>query len=305
MLNTYVVEGGVGKCTAFTALTPELRKKSEVQIYTPYIDCFAGNPDVKLALEQTLPIQDPRIMASDNIYYCEPYKSNFQFGKQHIIESYCEHHGVEYDKSMRPKLYTEQHKESVNKWLKEYKFYKGNGTFEQREIKKYILVQFSGGQPRAGFDVNNQYQNINPNRNYQPFLAQQVINMLQEEYKDIVIIDCTLPNEPGYQNTIKCDLHWAQIHELLKGAEGFVSIDSCLQHFSASTGTPGVVIWGSTRWTQFGYSHNKNLHFHMGNKWDESKFIDSDPRNNMVEPKIVIDKFKKLDKNITVACATE
>jgi hypothetical protein len=94
MLNTYVVEGGVGKCTAFTALIPELRKKSEVQIYTPYIDCFAGNPDVKLALEQTLPIQDPRIMQSDNIYYCEPYKSNFQFGKQHIIESYCEHHGV-------------------------------------------------------------------------------------------------------------------------------------------------------------------------------------------------------------------
>jgi len=293
MLNTYVVEGGVGKCTAFTALLPKLKQKSDIQIYTPYIDCFAGNPDVKLALEQTLPIQDPRIMASDNIYYCEPYKSNFQFGKQHIIESYCEHHGVEYDKSMRPKLYTEQHKESADKWLKDNK------------IDKYILIQFSGGQPRAGFDVNNQYQNINPNRNYQPFLAQQVINMLQEEYKDTVIIDCTLPNEPGYQNTIKCDLHWAQIHELLKGAEGFVSIDSCLQHFSASTGTPGVVIWGSTRWTQFGYSHNKNLHFHMGNKWDESKFIDSDPRNNMVEPKIVIDKFKKLDKTIPVACATE
>jgi ADP-heptose:LPS heptosyltransferase len=293
MLNTYVVEGGVGKCTAFTALIPKLKQKSELQIYTPYIDCFAGNPDVKLALEQTLPIQDPRIMASDNIHYCEPYKSNFQFGKQHIIESYCEHHGVEYDKSMRPKLYTEQHKDSVDKWLKDNK------------IDKYILIQFSGGQPKAGFNVNNQYTNINPNRNYQPFLAQQVVNMLLEEYKDTVIIDCTLPNEPGYQNTIKCDLHWAQIHELLKGSEGFVSIDSCLQHFSASTGTPGVVIWGSTRWTQFGYSHNKNLHFHMENKWEESKFIDSDPRNNMVEPKIVIDKFKKLDKNIPVACATE
>ena len=293
MLNTYVVEGGVGKCTAFTALIPKLKQKSDIQIYTPYIDCFAGNPDVKLALEQTLPLQDPRIMASDNIFYCEPYKSNFQFGKQHIIESYCEHHGVEYDKSMRPKLYTEQHKESVDKWLKD------------KEIGKYILIQFSGGQPRAGFDVNNQYQNINPNRNYQPFLAQQVVNMLLEEYKDTTIINCVLPNEPHYQGTIRCDLHWSQIHELLKGAEGFVSIDSCLQHFSASTGTPGVVIWGSTRWTQFGYSHNKNLHFHMGNKWDESKFIDSDPRNNMVEPKIVIDKFKKLDKTIPVACATE
>jgi hypothetical protein len=67
----------------------------------------------------------------------------------------------------------------------------------------------------------------------------------------------------------------------------------------------GVVIWGSTRWTQFGYSHNKNLHFHMGNRWNESKFIDSDPRNNMVEPKLVIDNFKKLGKNVNVACATE
>jgi ADP-heptose:LPS heptosyltransferase len=293
MLNTYVVEGGVGKCTAFTALIPELRKKSEVQIYTPYIDCFAGNPDVKLALEQTLPIQDPRIMQSDNIYYCEPYKSNFQFGKQHIIESYCEHHGVKYSPSMRPKLYTEQHKDSVDKWLKD------------KEIGKYILIQFSGGQPRAGFNFSNQYTNINPNRNYQPFLAQQVINYLKEEYKDTTIIDCTLPNEPGYLNTIKCDLHWAQIHELLKNAEGFVSIDSCLQHFSASVEKAGVVIWGSTRWTQFGYSHNKNLHFHMGNRWNESKFIDSDPRNNMVEPKLVIDNFKKLGKNKHVACATE
>jgi len=293
MLNTYVVEGGVGKCTAFTALIPELRKKSEVQIYTPYIDCFAGNPDVKLALEQTLPIQDPRIMQSDNIYYCEPYKSNFQFGKQHIIESYCEHHGVKYNPSMKPKLYTEQHKDSVDKWLKD------------KEIGKYILIQFSGGQPKWNYADGAQYQNINPNRNYQPFLAQQVINYLKEEYKDTTIIDCTLPNEPGYLNTIKCDLHWAQIHELLKNAEGFVSIDSCLQHFSASVEKAGVVIWGSTRWTQFGYSHNKNLHFHMGNRWNESKFIDSDPRNNMVEPKIVIDNFKKLGKNVNVACATE
>jgi len=293
MLNTYVVEGGVGKCTAFTALISELRKKSEVQIYTPYIDCFAGNPDVKLALEQTLPIQDPRIMQSDNIYYCEPYKSNFQFGKQHIIESYCEHHGVKYNPSMKPKLYTEQHKDSVDKWLKD------------KEIGKYILIQFSGGQPKWNYAENVQYQNINPNRNYQPFLAQQVINYLKEEYKDTTIIDCTLPNEPDYLNTIKCDLHWAQIHELLKNAEGFVSIDSCLQHFSASVEKAGVVIWGSTRWTQFGYSHNKNLHFHMGNRWNESKFIDSDPRNNMVEPKIVIDNFKKLGKNVNVACATE
>tara|TARA_R110000803_G_scaffold205873_1_gene272796 strand:- start:199 stop:1080 length:882 start_codon:yes stop_codon:yes gene_type:complete len=292
MLNTYVVEGGVGKCTAFTALIPKLKKKSEVQIYTPYVGCFANNPDVKLVLEQTLPLGDKRIMESDNIFYSEPYKSNFQFGKQHIIESYCEHHKVKFDVKMVPKLYTEHLQEQVKEWL------------TKKEIGKYILIQFSGGQPQFGFNANNQYTNINPNRNYQPFLAQQVINYLKEEYKDTTIIDCTLPNEPSYFNTIKCDLHWTQIHELLKGSNGFVSIDSCLQHFSPSAKKQGVVIWGSTRWTQFGYSHNKNLQFHMKNEWEEDKFIDSDPRNNMVEPNLIIDNFKKLDKIKPVACAT-
>ena len=293
MLDTYVVEGGIGKCVAFTSLIPKLRKKSEVQIYTPYVDCFAGNPNVKLALEQTLPLQDPRIMASDNIYYSEPYKSNFQFGKQHLIESYCKLHNVEFDTSMKPKIYTEQHKDSVKEWL------------DKNEIKKYILIQLSGGQSKWNYADNVQYQNINPNRNYQPFLAQQLINMLLEEYKDTTIINCVLPNEPHYQGTIRCDLHWSQIHEMLKGAEGFISIDSCLNHFSASAEKHGVVVWGSTRWTQFGYSHNKNLQFHMNDKWDETKYVESDPRNVMVEPKLIIDSFKKLDKDKPVACATK
>jgi hypothetical protein len=258
-MNTYVVEGGIGKCTAFTSLIPKLKQKSEVQIYTPYIQCFANNPDVKLVLEQSLPIQDPRIMASDNIYYSEPYKSNFQFGKEHLIESYCKLHDVEFDVNMKPKLYTEHLKENVDKWL------------DKKNIEKYILVQFSGGQSPLTYDGN--YNNINPNRNYQPFLAQQVINMLKEEYKDATIIDCTLPNEPAYMNTIKCDLHWSEVHELMKDALGFVSIDSCLNHFSASTEKHGVVIWGSTRWTQFGYSHNKNLQFHMKDKWNEKNSL--------------------------------
>jgi len=293
MLDTYVVEGGVGKCVAFTSLIPKLSKKSEVQIYTPYIDCFAGNPDVKMAFESTLPLQDSRIMASDNIYYSEPYKSNFQFGKQHLIESYCELHNVEFDKSMKPKIYTDRHKDSVKEWL------------DKNEIKKYILIQLSGGQSKWNYADNVQYQNINPNRNYQPYLAQQVVNMLLEEYPNTTIINCVLPNEPHYQGTIRCDLHWSQIHEMLKGSEGFVCIDSCLNHFSASAEKHGVVIWGSTRWTQFGYSHNKNLQFHMTDKWIEEKFIDNDPRNNMVEPKLIIDEFKKLDTNKPVALATE
>ncbi len=293
MLNTYVVEGGVGKCTAFTALLPKLKKKSEVQIYTPYIHAFAGNPNVKMAYESTIPLGDPRILASDNIYYSEPYKSNFQFGKEHIIESYCREHNVEYNPKMVPKLYTEGHGKSVKEWL------------DKNKIDKYLLIQLSGGQAQMGFNANNQYTNINPNRNYQPFLGQQLVNMLLEEYPDTTIINCVLPNEPHYRGTIRCDLHWAQIHELLKNAEGFVSIDSCLNHFSPSAEKQGVVVWGSTRWTQFGYSHNTNLHYYMKKDWDEAKYNDSDPRNNMVEPKLILDSYKNLGKLKPVACATK
>jgi hypothetical protein len=34
MLNTYVVEGGVGKCTAFSALIPKLKEKNQKYKYT-------------------------------------------------------------------------------------------------------------------------------------------------------------------------------------------------------------------------------------------------------------------------------
>ena len=43
------------------------------------------------------------------------------------------------------------------------------------------MIQFSGGQAKWNYGENVQYQNINPNRNYQPFLAQQVVNMLLDD----------------------------------------------------------------------------------------------------------------------------
>jgi hypothetical protein len=284
MLNTYVIEGGIGKCTAFTALIPKLAEKAgeAIQIYTPYIDCFAFNPDVAMAYEQSLPLTDPRIMASDNIHFCEPYKSNFALGKQHLIESYCSLFGVEYDPAMTPKLYTTHLQDRAKEWLEK------NGV-----TGKYMLVQFSGGQTPVGWNPNNQYVSHNPLRNYPLFMAQQVINQLRTEYPNVAIIDATLPNEPSFAGALKCPEHWAVIHEMLKHAEGFISIDSCINHFSASAKKSGVVIWGSTRWTQFGYGHNTNLQFHMDGKWDETKFNPEDPRNTLIDPQAVVDAYRK------------
>lgn len=284
MLNTYVIEGGIGKCTAFTALIPKLAEKAGrgIQIYTPYIDCFEGNPDVSMAYEQSLPLHDPRIMASDNIYYCEPYKSNFALGRQHLIESYCELFGVDYDPTLVPKLYTAHHADRAAQWLEK------NGV-----TGKYMLVQFSGGQTPVGWNANNAYASHNPGRNYPHYLANQVVARLRTEYPGVAIIDATLPNEPSFAGALKCNEHWAVVHEMLKRAEGFIGVDSCLQHFAASVKKAGVVIWGSTRWTQYGYTHNANLQYHMGKRWDEARFDANDPRNVLVDPQAVVEAYKR------------
>jgi len=285
VLNTYVIEGGIGKCTAFTAVVPKLKEKAGegIQVYTPYIDVCAFNPDISMGYEQTIPLNDERILASDNIYYCEPYKSNFVFGKQHIIESYCEHFGIEYDPSMTPKIYTDHLKDRAKEVLEKL------GV-----TGKYMLVQFSGGQSPIAFNAQNPYHSVDPNRNYPHYLAQEVIKKLNVEFPDVTIINATLPNEPNYEGTIKFEEHWAVMHEVLKNAEGFIGIDSCVNHFSPSAKTRGVVLWGSTRWTQFGYEQNINLQYHMGKEWDETKFKPQDPRNLLVDPDVVVGEYKNL-----------
>ena len=282
-LDTYVVEGGIGKCVMFTALLPKLAERAggPVQIVTPYIDVFRDNPLVKMCFdESSIPLDDSRILESDNIYYSEPYKSNFVKGDWHLVETYCKLHGVEYDPSMRPKMYTDWAKEDTNKWLAD------NG------ITKYIMIQFTGGQTPIGWDQNNQYVSSNEGRNYHPYFAQSIVNGLNEKYPDHTIIDASMPNEPGYAGSIKCDMSFTVLHELLKNAQGFIGIDSCVQHFAASAGTPGVVIWGNTRWTQFGYMQNYNMSFHDKKKYNTYYKMDiSDPRNLMVDAQDVYNTY--------------
>ena len=285
MLNTYIVEGGIGKCIAFSALIPALAEKAgePIQVLTPYPNCFGNNQLVKLSFdENSVSIGHPEIQKSDNILYCEPYKSNFVFGKEHLIESYCKHFDVEYTEDMKPQLFTGELVEESKKLLSNI----GVGG-------KYMMVQFTGGQSPINMQHNPQYMSHMPLRNYPQYLAQEVINKIKEEYPTLTIIDFSLPNEPRYENTVKFEGHWILAHELLKNAQGFIGIDSMLQHMSGSTGTKGVVLWGQSRWVQFGYKHNINLSFHQSEDWDEELYAEPDPRNICVDPEIVFEAYKK------------
>ena len=84
-MNTYIIEGGIGKQVAFTAIIDALVKKDKekIQIHSPYVDNFGGNTNVKFALDgNTIPHTDKRIIDSQNICFCEPYKANFIKGEQ-------------------------------------------------------------------------------------------------------------------------------------------------------------------------------------------------------------------------------
>ena len=121
----------------------------------------------------------------------------------------------------------------------------------------------------------------------------------QEKYEDLKIINFSLPNEPEYKKTERPELiPFAQWHEILKmsNCKGFISVDSCLNHFARSAGRKGVVIWGGTRWIQFGYKQNRNINkwWSEWDEWDNEKFEPQDPRNIMVEPEVVFEQFEKI-----------
>lgn len=287
--NTYIVEGGVGKCVSFTSIIPKLVEKDggPIKVVSPHYQVFANNPDVEMVFDQaSIFLDDPRIVESDNIIYCEPYKSNFVKGDEHILQSYCKLLGVEFDVSMKPKLYTDRVKPDALEWL------------ESVGVKgKFMLVQFSGGQATMSYAPGVEYNSNNPGKNYPPFFAQMIINTLKDQFPDMAIIDATLPNEPGYVGTIKCDQHWTLIVELLKMSEGFISMDSSLQHFAAAVNVPGVVVWGNTRWTQYGWMHHKNMSYFDKNKYNTYyKMEPNDPRNIMVDPNDVYSTFVNLTK---------
>lgn len=285
MLHSHIVEGGIGKSVAFTAMVKGLAKKAgqPIQMFSGYPEVFGGNPDVSLSLPAGQ-IMDPRIMSSDDIFFVEPYKTTFQKGEMHLLESYCALYGLEYDRTMRPVLYTDYQRKHVNQWLSD------------RNIspKKLILVQFTGSQSPIGLNPQGQYIGSNMDKNYPYYLAQGMINYLKRKYPDYTILDCSLPNEPYYTDTIKCDLSWQVLPELLKKAKGFIAIDSCLMHMAAATKTPGVCLWGNTKWTQFGYTCHYNMTAMTENNFNSYEPVDvHDPRNIMVDPSAAVEVFDK------------
>ena len=135
-----------------------------------------------------------------------------------------------------------------------------NKVLQSLKGKSFIMVQFWGGQSPLAIQQNYNYITEPLHRAYPVELAQRFVNAFKEANPDIEIIQYTLPNEPHLKNCLTFEVPYVTYYLLSKEdiCKGFVSIDSSLQHL-VSGNCDGIVLWGHTLPTSFGYTMNQNV----------------------------------------------
>ncbi|MGH1460647.1 MAG: hypothetical protein ACRBB6_01300 [Neptuniibacter sp.] len=261
--NLYTIKGGIGKCVAFTALIEQLAKKDgkKIVVGAGYPGVFNAHPNVAGTLkgitEQAItPVADQ----FDNIVWREPYVSNYCKGNSHILDEWAKLYGMKPLKgggyNSRPDLVVPEG------------FQKQSEELKSRIEKPFFIVQWTGGQPPNNFNNKKKYPDnyLTKGRNVRNY--QEIMLALAEEYPDHQFLIFALPNEPIEvpaslkSRVLRAKAGVLAFADLLRSADSFIALDSCLQHFGAARqiDKKGVVLWGqTTRPERIGYSCHTNL----------------------------------------------
>jgi len=300
-MNIYVVQGGIGKHVMFSSLIEKLacRDGEEIGIISAYPDLFKYHPRVKISADFHEPgFYDKYIKGTDNeLIYREPYFSNYVKGESHFIKELANLLEVDYNDDL-PDIYVDNFaKEECERFVENF--------------PKFIVTQFSGGQSPINFDAHRPFMGGGQIKDYPRELAQKLVNLIKDKYKDYTILNYALPNEQSYnlENTIHIESPYLFYVCLLGYAKTYIGIDSSLQHFAANkyNEVNGIVLWGSTDPKCLGYQKNINIG-KTGNhsmrplcnmigdifNEDKSPWQHPDPECMRIEPTIILDPFDKL-----------
>jgi len=273
--NLHIIDGGVGKHLQFTALFDALLKKyneSKLCLQSSYSELFKF--DSRIATSQIT----NTFLAHDfthtiynnykNIFFNDPYRSNFVKGRGHIIKYWADMYDIDTE-IITPNFQINNKRE---KFLQD----------DILKLGKFILIQFTGGQ---GIKKQN-YDEDNGGRNYKQ--GQQVINLLKEALPNINIIIFGHDNEsmPLLNTTQSIFTDKLDFMILAKHCLSFICIDSSLQHMCSNRtfNKKGIVLWGATKPEMFGYENNVNL-------------LSEYPYSCIIDPQYIVDKFLKLKIN--------
>ena len=130
-----------------------------------------------------------------------------------------------------------------------------------KEHKKFVIVQFHGGQNPAGGQPEQpyNYDELGLKRHYPLDKAEELCAKLVKDGYEV--LHYALPNEPRVKDAIYMQSVMPQLfyHELAKYAEGIITIDSSLMHLGIKHCKKMVVIWVHTSPISFGYKKAINI----------------------------------------------
>jgi len=268
----YFIPGGIGKCISFSSYLSKI--ENPISICSGWRNLFVDHPKVLGSYELTsyYDTQKNKYFASHfaNYIHLDPYFSKyFLYDQRHLSECFQLMCGIS-DPTKKADLFF--NKEEVSSLLPIVK-----------KIDPFVLVQFSGS------DESFIQQNDLYTRSVLKEQAQEIINILNFDLK-LNVVNVKSPENKSKDFENICDIDFPLDYKkylcLLSFSRGHISIDSFLQHGSSNKNKTikGVVLWGSTDHSLFGYEHNINMK-------------SSVPYQMKFNTNEIIDNFKKINEN--------
>ena len=242
------IEGGIGKHIAATAVI-ECYKKSfpdtDIIVVCAWAEVFLNNPYIYRVYKLgNLPYfyQDYIYDKDVEVFAQEPYKTTSHITKKkHIIDSWCNMIGINYNEE-QPRIF-------LNFSEKEL----GNKVFNITDDRPVLIFQPFGGPGKDQQDTPYSWM-----RDIHPNIAQQIVNKLSDKYN---IVHVCYDHHPVIDNCLRIDqlLQKKVLFSALNYSHARLLIDSSLQHAAAAMGLPSTVVWVATQPHIFGYNIHTNI----------------------------------------------
>ena len=195
-------------------------------------------------------------------FIAEPYNlSDFSMRRLHFYDAYRRVVGLDEKHDWNENGTTELPELEVPTQMR-------NAAIEfSKQHKKFVIVQFHGGQNPIGAKRNEQglivqpynYNEVGLHRHYPMDKAEEVCRLLKEDGYEV--LQYTLNNEPHCKDALCLQRENNQLwwHALSEFADGIITIDSSLMHLGIKKCKKMAVIWVQTSPVNFGYQKAVNI----------------------------------------------
>lgn len=238
----FSIDGGLGKNIMATAVCSHLKRKypdDKLIVLTAYPDVFINNDDVHRSLNANALSYFYKDYIEDKdslLFLHNPYKeTDYVYEKKHLIQTWCEMFGLEYDKDIPLKLSLTTRERDM--YQKKY-----------QSDKPIMLIQ-----PNGGFNAEIKYA-------WSRDLPYRTVCSIVEEFRSTYnIIHIKRDDQMSYEHTFPITHGFRDVLSLMMLSEKRLFIDSFCQHAASALGLSSTTCWIGTSPKVFGYDLHDNI----------------------------------------------